>query len=83
MRISSLLVVACAAALLSTGCMTDDSMGRDSYAHVKRSTFEDNIDFRKVNIIEAQAARSGNSIVWVHLPVKKYRQSRSERVGIN
>ena len=81
MRIPSLVLAACAALLMTTGCMTDDSMSRE--VHSKRSTFDDNIDYRKVNRIDEQAARSGYTIVWVNLPVKKVRYSRSERVGIN
>ncbi len=75
MRIPSLLLAACAAMLMTTGCMTDDSMA-------KNSRFDDNIDYRKVNRIDDQAARSGHTVVWVNMPVKR-RLSRSEQVGIN
>jgi len=81
MRISTLAWVACSAVLMTAGCMTDDSMAKN--AHVARSPFEDNIDYQKINRINAQAAQSGYGIVWVHLPTKKARPSRSERVGIN
>ncbi len=81
MRILSLVLAACAALLMTTGCMTEGSMAKDSYA--RNSGYTDNIDYRKVNRIEAQAVTSGHKVVWVHMPVKKYRQSRSEQVGIN
>ncbi len=76
MRISLLVVAASAALLLTSGCATDKSMA-------KQSPFDDNIDYVKVNRVDAQAQRSGHQIVWVNLPTKKYRQSRSEQVGIN
>jgi len=75
MRIPSLMVAAFAAVLMTAGCMTDDSMAK--------SGFNDNIDYRKVSLVHEQAQRSGHQIVWVHMPVKKYRRSRSEHVGIN
>ncbi len=81
MRISTLAIVACSAVLMTAGCMTDDSMAKRSYE--ARSPYEDNIDYQKINRVNAQAAQSGYGIVWVHLPTKKSRQSRSERVGIN
>lgn len=81
MRIPSLVLAACAALLMTTGCMTDDSMARGAYA--KRSTFEDNIDYRKINRVEAQAAQSGHLVVWVNRPTKKIRFSRTEQVGID
>ena len=81
MRIQSLVLVACAALLMTTGCMTEGSMAKDSYA--TSSAFDDSIDYRKVNRIEAQALESGHSVTWIHMPVKSYRQSRSEQVGIN
>lgn len=81
MRISLLLLAAFAALLLTTGCMTEGSMAKDSYA--ASSPFEDNIDYRKIDRVEGQALRSGHSVTWIHLPVKKYRPSRSEQVGIN
>ena len=80
MRIPTLALVACSAVLMTAGCMTDDSMARNSSKAI--SPYEDNIDYQKVNRINEQAAQSGYGIVWVHLPVKK-RLSRSERVGIN
>lgn len=81
MRIPSLALAACAALLMTTGCMTDDSMAKAS--HAPKSGFYDNIDYRKVNRVEDQAAEEGHTVVWVNLPVKKYRRSRSEHVGIN
>ena len=81
MRISTLALFACSAVLTTAGCMTDDSMAKHSYA--ASSPYEDNIDFQKVRRVNAQAAQSGYGIVWVHLPTKKNRASRSERVGIN
>ncbi len=81
MRISTLAIVACSAVLMTAGCMTDDSMAKSSSQAI--SPFEDNIDYEKVNRVNAQAAQGGYGIVWVHLPTKKSRQSRSEKVGIN
>ncbi len=76
MRISSMALAACAAALMVSGCTTQESMAKEE------SPFLDNVDYVKINRIEAQAFQGGHSVTWIHLPTKKY-ASRSERVGIN
>ena len=81
MRISTLATVAFSVVLMTAGCMTDDSMAKSSSP--ANSPFEDNIDYQKINRVNAQAAQGGYGIVWVHLPTKRSRQSRTERTGIN
>lgn len=76
MRISTLALAACAAALMVSGCATKESMAMET------SPYLDNVDYVKVNRIEDQALRGGHSVTWIHMPTKRY-ASRSERIGIN
>lgn len=82
MRISSLILVASATVLLTTGCMTDDSMAKDSYSYY--SSYGIDIDYKKMREVERQAAQHGGlRVTWIHLPTKKSRPSRSEQLGVN
>ena len=70
MRKPTVLMIAAAAIGLS-GCMSSTNSG------LAKSQFYDDIDWRKMSIITAEARLRGHDIVWINPPTKKKSESRN------